>query len=216
MPSKTHTYPARHTQTHHRGINRTCDMLFRVPALARIAGTWFFTGLTAPWSRQSQLLGAGSLEGVAGFIGLWRVHWLRRGFRYVERNSSSKKEKVKKQKERTLFKEMFLEGSPWRHADWKLHILIWNGASTYAHAPVRSLNLVTPYSAEPWSRDWSFSAVFRFSWKICKRRFVSAGILKKWFRTLTPASFLFSQTTSQSLSIPHRSSNLCFWLTEPK
>lgn len=45
----------------------------------------------------------------------------------------------------------------------------------HTHAPVRSLNLVTPYSAEPPSRDWIFSAVFRFSLKICKRRAASAA-----------------------------------------
>lgn len=32
---------------------------------------------------------------------------------------------------------------------------------------------------------------------------VGLSLQQKWFRTLTPASFLFSQTTSQPLSIPH-------------
>lgn len=49
------------------------------------------------------------------------------------------------------------------------------GAILNSHTPVRSLNLVTPYSAEPLSRDWSFSAVFRFSWKTRKRWSASKG-----------------------------------------
>lgn len=87
-PNKIHTSPVEHTHTHQQGYTADIRSSSSVGGLLLVS-TWFLTGLTAPWSLQSQLSGAGVLAGGAGFIPRWSVHWLSRGFRYVERNSSS-------------------------------------------------------------------------------------------------------------------------------
>jgi len=93
--------------------------------------TWFLTGLTAPWSRQSQLSGAGLLAGEAGFIGRWRVHWLRSGFRYVERNSSS----GETQTGRAVKPQCYYRGADETHEKQTVRLLIGNcgNGSTSTH-----------------------------------------------------------------------------------
>lgn len=168
MPSKTHTYPARQTHTH------THTLIGLVGCVTCYLGYLLWHRLLVPDSSRDWQLHDPANPSCQG-RGPWR-EWLV-SLAYGESTGSGEGSgkwsgtlPLKRKKSKSRRKEW----SRWRHANQKLHILIWNGAST--HAPVRSLNLVTPYSAEPWSRDWSFSAVFRFSWKICKRRFVSVGI----------------------------------------
>lgn len=149
MPSKIHTYPARNKQTHTytyktRGVNRRYNtILWQLFCNELIIVTWFLTGLTAPWSRQSQLAGAGFWAGAAGFMVRYRVHWLSSGFRYVERNSCSGERKTQKERNQTFvfLKEDRFQEKLLRHTHrQEIHILFWNNTIMQANHTHTKIN----------------------------------------------------------------------------